>query len=60
MVRKDLTGETRALYVFTKFGWLQSVDMQEFYVFDWLILHSKYGDFDYYPDPILIEEQLLR
>lgn len=60
VVRKDLTGETRAMYVLTKFGWLQSVDMQEFYIFDERLWLSKYGDLNYYRDPILMKEQLLR
>lgn len=60
ILRKDITGETRAMYVLAKFGWLQSVDMQEFYVFDRLIWQSKYGDLNYYRDPILMKEQLLR
>lgn len=53
VIRKDVTGETRALYVLTKFGWLQSVDMQEFYAFDKLLWLSKYGDFDEYFGPVL-------
>ena len=52
MIRKDLTGETRALYAYTKFGWLQSVDMQEFYYFDELLWQSKYGDFDEFYRPV--------
>jgi hypothetical protein len=60
ILRKDLTGETRAMYVLTQHMWLQSVDMQEFYYFDELLWRSKYGDFDYYPNPILMKEQLLR
>lgn len=52
VIRKDLTGETRALYAYTKFGWLQSVDMQEFYYFDELLWQSKYGDFDEFYRPV--------
>lgn len=60
VIRKDLTGETRALYVLTKFGWLQSVDMQEFYAFDKLLWLSKYGGFDEYFGPVLRQNELLR
>lgn len=60
VIRKDLTGETRALYASTKFGWLQSVDMQEFYAFDKLLWLSKYGDFDEYFGPVLRQNELLR
>lgn len=59
MIRKALTGETLAIYVATKFGWLMSVDMQEFYAFDRSLLISKYGNFYEY-SPFLRKEEILR
>ena len=56
VMRKDLTGETRAMYVLTKFGWLQSVDMQEFYYFDELLWLTKYDDYNQFYRPVLREE----
>ena len=60
VIRKDLTGETRAMYVLTKFGWLQSVDMQEFYIFDERLWLSKYGDYDQFYRPVFKKDKLLR
>lgn len=56
VIRKDLTGETRAMYLSTKFGWLQSVDMQEFYYFDELLWLSKYDNYNQFYRPLLREE----
>lgn len=53
VMRRDLTGETRAMYILTQHGWWQSVDMQEFYYFDELLWRSKYGDFDEFYRPVL-------
>ena len=53
VMRRDLTGETRAMYILTQYYWLQSVDMQEFYYFDELLWQSKYGDFDEFYRPVL-------
>ena len=60
VMRKDLAGETRAMYVLTKFGWLQSVDMQEFYIFDERLWLSKYGDYDQFYRPVFKKDDLLR
>lgn len=60
VMRKALTGETLAIYLSTKFGWLQSVDMQEFYDFDKLLWLSKYDNFDEYFGPILRKNEILR
>ena len=60
VIRKDLTGETRAMYLLTKFGWLQSVDMQEFNAFDESLWLSKYGDYDQFYRTILRRNELLR
>lgn len=42
VLRKDLNDETKAMYLLTEYGWLQSVDMQEFYFFDRLLLLFRY------------------
>lgn len=60
VLRKNLTGETCTLYVSTVFGWLQSVDTQEFYAFDRLLWLSKHGGFNKYFSPILRENELFR
>ena len=60
VLRKDVTGETRAMYVLTKFGWLWSVNMQEFFDFDRLLWLSKYGDFDEYFGPVLRQNEPFR
>ncbi|MBQ2600370.1 hypothetical protein II582_03220 [bacterium] len=38
VIRKDLDNQTRAIYLLTQKGWLQSVDMQDFRFFDRLVL----------------------
>lgn len=60
VMRKDLTGETRAMYVLTKFGWLQSVDMQEFYYFDELLWLSKYDNYNQFYRPVLRKNEMFR
>jgi len=60
VIRKDLTGETRAIYVLTKFGWLQSVDMQEFYYFDELLWLSKYDNYNQFYRPVLRKNEMFR
>ena len=44
VVRKDVNGNTRAMYLLTWYGWLQSVDMQDFWFFDRLLLLFRYPD----------------
>lgn len=60
ILRKDITGETRAMYILTQHVWLQSVDMQEFYYFDELLWLSRYGDFDEFYRPVLKKNELFR
>lgn len=38
IIRKDLDNQTKAIYLLTQKGWLQSVDMQDFRFFDRLVL----------------------
>ena len=38
VIRKDLDNQTKAMYLLTQKGWLQSVDMQDFRFFDRLVL----------------------
>lgn len=38
VIQKDIYEQTRAMYLLTHFGWLESVDMQDFSFFDKLLL----------------------
>ena len=51
ILRKDIIGETCDMYLLMKYGWLRSVDMQEFYYFDELLWLSKYGKYNQYYRP---------
>ncbi len=51
ILRKDIIGETCDMYLLMKYGWLRSVDMQEFYYFDELLWLSKYGKYNQYYHP---------
>lgn len=42
VIRKNFNEETQAMYLLTKHGWLQSVDTQDFYLFDRLLLLFRY------------------
>ena len=57
VIRKNLNEETKAMYLLTRYGWLQSVDMQDFYFFDRLLLFFRYP---FPKQQILIREELFR
>lgn len=57
VIRKNLDEETKAMYLLTEHGWLQSVDMQDFYFFDRLLLLFRYP---FPKQQILQKDELLR
>ena len=56
VIRKDSEENTKAMYLLTEHGWLQSVDMQDFYFFDRLLYLFRYQA----DQPILIRKKPLR
>ena len=59
VVRRDIDGRTRAMYLLTWYGWLQSVDMQDFWFFDRLLSLFRYPDSNI-NQPILRKNEPLR
>lgn len=57
VILKNFSEETRTIYLLTKHGWLQSVDMQDFRFFDRLLLIFRYP---FIKQQILQKEELFR
>lgn len=60
VIQKDIDEQTRAMYLLTWYGWLQSVDMQDFWFFDRLLFLFRYPNVINSNQPILRKNEPLR